>query len=75
MARKRLGLRWVLYPTRDENVAAIAANRDALGETSGSRPRTWLRSGTLWDKRETYRLARAVAHPDTANLVPAPRRT
>ena len=30
-ARSRLGLSgWVLYPTREENVAGIAANRDAL---------------------------------------------
>ena len=58
IARTRLGRsRWVLYPTRDETVAAVAANRDALlphfrvptpGLPSVSR---------AWDKRETYRLA------------------
>ena len=57
-ARARLGpSRWVLFPTREEHVAAIAANREALVRdfrvpTPAS---SVIRRG--WDKRETYRLA------------------
>lgn len=68
MARPRLGpSRWVIYPTRDEHVAALAANREALlGEfrvpTPGS---ACIRH--VWDKRETYRLAEqlSIAIPKT----------
>jgi D-aspartate ligase len=54
---------WVLYPTRDENVAAIAAHRDALAAhflvpTPGL---PVIRS--VWDKRETYRLADSLGIP------------
>jgi D-aspartate ligase len=64
LARGRHGLGgWVLYPTRDENVAAIAANRDAL--TSEFRvPTPGLASiRYVWDKRETYRLAQQLSIP------------
>jgi D-aspartate ligase len=64
LARRRHGLGgWVLYPTRDENVAAIAANRDAL--TSDFRvPTPGLASiRFIWDKRETYRLAQQLSIP------------
>jgi predicted ATP-grasp superfamily ATP-dependent carboligase len=54
---------WVLYPTRDEQVAAIAANRAAL--TAHFRVPTpefdCVRSA--WDKRETYRLATRLGIP------------
>ena len=53
---------WVLYPTRDENVAALAANRDALGRLQGAEPGlASIRS--VWDKRETYRLAEQLSIP------------
>jgi D-aspartate ligase len=64
LARKRFGLAgWVLYPTRDENVAALAANRDVL--TRDFRvPTPGLASiRTVWDKRETYRLAEQLSIP------------
>jgi predicted ATP-grasp superfamily ATP-dependent carboligase len=64
LARSRHGLGgWVLYPTRDENVAAIAANRQAL--TSDFRvPTPDLASiRYVWDKRETYRLAEQLSIP------------
>jgi D-aspartate ligase len=64
LTRDRLrSARWVLYPTRDETVAALAANREALlsdfrvpvpGMDSISR---------AWDKRETYRLAAQLSIP------------
>jgi D-aspartate ligase len=58
LARGKHGLDgWVLYPTRDEHVAAIAANRQAL--TSHFRVPTPALTSIrhVWDKRETYRLA------------------
>lgn len=64
LARRRLGLRgWVLYPTREENVAAIAANRTRLLHDFRV-PTPGL--GTIrhvWDKRETYRLAERLSVP------------
>lgn len=64
LARARHGLDgWVLYPTRDEHVFAIAANRDAL------RPAFLVPTPGLaciryvWDKRETYRLAQRLSIP------------
>lgn len=58
LARGKYGLDgWILYPTRDENVAAIAANRQAL-MTDFRVPTPALESiRHVWDKRETYRLA------------------
>jgi len=63
-ARRRLGCPgWVIYPTRDENVAAVAANRDAL-EADFRVPTPGLASiRSVWDKRETYRLARELSIP------------
>jgi D-aspartate ligase len=54
---------WVLYPTREENVIAIAANRDAL--LSELRvPTPGLATVRLaWDKREMYRLADSLSLP------------
>ena len=64
LARSGLGRPgWVLYPTRDENVAALAANRDALlGDFRVPTPGlASIRS--VWDKRETYRLAEQLSIP------------
>lgn len=54
---------WVLYPTRDETVAALAANREAL--LSDFRvPVPGMDSiRHAWDKRETYRLATRLSIP------------
>jgi predicted ATP-grasp superfamily ATP-dependent carboligase len=57
---------WVLFPTRDETVAAFARHRSLLAE--------WFRVWTpplstvewAWDKRKTYRLAEQLG-------IPAPR--
>ena len=64
LARKRFGLAgWVLYPTRDENVAALAANRDVLARDFRV-PTPGLASiRPVWDKRETYRLAEQLSIP------------
>jgi D-aspartate ligase len=57
---------WVLYPTREENVAAIAANRDMLRQTFRV-PTPGLSSILYaWDKREVYSLAERLS-------IPAPR--
>ena len=64
LARKRFGLSgWVLYPTRDENVVALAANRDVLARDFRV-PTPGLASiRHVWDKRETYRLAERLSIP------------
>lgn len=64
LARKRFGLSgWVLYPTRDENVAALSSNRDMLARDFRV-PTPGLASiRHIWDKRETYRLAKRLSIP------------
>jgi predicted ATP-grasp superfamily ATP-dependent carboligase len=64
LARGRFGLSgWVVYPTRDENVAALAANRDTLSQDFRI-PTPGLASiRNVWDKRETYRLAEQLSIP------------
>jgi D-aspartate ligase len=64
IARRRLGLSgWVLFPTRDETVAAIAANRDALRHDFRVPTPDLASVRRAWDKRETYRLARELCIP------------
>ena len=64
IARKRLGLSgWVLFPTRDETVAAIAANRDALLQDFRVPVPELASIRRAWDKRETYRLADQLSIP------------
>lgn len=48
---------WVLYPTRDETVAAIAAHREELAEFYRIPTAGWGAIRAVWDKRETYRCA------------------
>jgi D-aspartate ligase len=64
LAHGRFGLSgWVLYPTREENVAGIAANRDAL-QREFRVPTPELTSiQHAWDKRESYRLAERLSIP------------
>ena len=54
---------WVIYPTREENIAAIAANRDAL-QRQFRVPTPELASiRNAWDKRAVYDLAERLSIP------------
>jgi D-aspartate ligase len=57
---------WVLYPTRDETVAAIARNRERLSEQFRVPTPELPVVQWAWDKRNTYRLAADLG-------IPAPR--
>jgi D-aspartate ligase len=61
---KRLGLEgWVLYPTREELVAAISHHREELGEVFRVPTPGWESVKWAWDKRNTYRLAQELGIP------------
>jgi D-aspartate ligase len=67
LARMRYGLEgWVLYPTRDENVATLSRYRAELSRFFRVPTPDWDSVRVAWDKRETYRLAQKLG-------VPAPR--
>jgi D-aspartate ligase len=57
---------WVLYPTRDEQVAAISQHREELSEIFRVPTPGWDTVKWLWDKRNTYSLAEKLG-------IPAPR--
>jgi D-aspartate ligase len=64
---RRLNLSgWVLYPTRDETVAAISRHREELGEVFRVPTPAWSAIQYAWDKRNTHRLAHDLG-------IPAPR--
>jgi D-aspartate ligase len=55
---ERLGLQgWVLFPTREETVAAISSNRDRLSHLYRVPTPAWDTVRTAWDKRETHAVA------------------
>jgi D-aspartate ligase len=57
-AADRFGLGgWVLFPTREETVAAVAQNRDELARTFRVPTPAWDTVRVAWDKRRTYRVA------------------
>jgi predicted ATP-grasp superfamily ATP-dependent carboligase len=61
---ERAGLHgWVLYPTREETVAAIARNRDRLARVFRVPTPGWETVRFAWDKRNTYRLAAELGIP------------
>jgi D-aspartate ligase len=61
---KRLGWEgWVLYPTREELVAAISRNRSELSEFFRVPTAEWDSVQWAWDKRNTYRLAQELGIP------------
>jgi D-aspartate ligase len=63
-ARQRLSPgRWVLYPTRDETVAALAKHREWLLPDFRVPTPDLASIRRAWDKRETYRLARELSVP------------
>jgi D-aspartate ligase len=57
---------WVLYPTRDETVAALSRGRSELSEFFRVPTPDWQAVRWAWDKRNTYRLADELG-------IPAPR--
>jgi D-aspartate ligase len=61
---KRLGLEgWVLYPTREELVAALSHNRAELSKLFRVPTPDWETVKWAWDKRNTYRLAQKLDIP------------
>lgn len=57
----RLGLDgWVLYPTREETVAAVATHRDRLVARLRVPTPPLASVGAAWDKRRTYRIAESL---------------
>jgi predicted ATP-grasp superfamily ATP-dependent carboligase len=55
---KRFGLRnWVLFPTRDETVAAFSRYRDELSKFFRVPTPDWSTTKWAWDKANTYELA------------------
>ena len=66
---KRLDLRgWVLYPTREETVAAFARYREFLTPFFRVPTPEWETTQWFWDKRKTYSLAEklGIAIPQTS---------
>jgi D-aspartate ligase len=64
LARERLPLSgWVLYPTREENIADIAANRDLLRQEFRVPTPELASIRHAWDKREVYGLAERLSVP------------
>jgi D-aspartate ligase len=58
------GLRgWVLYPTRDEQVAALSQHREELSEIFRVPTPPWESVKWIWDKRNTYGLAEKLGIP------------
>ena len=61
---------WVLYPTREETVAALARNRSLLSRWFRVPTPRWDSIRHAWDKRETYRLAQRLAIPTPRSWFP-----
>jgi predicted ATP-grasp superfamily ATP-dependent carboligase len=67
----KLGLNgWVLYPTRDETVAALARNREELATLYRVPVPSWEVIRWAWDKRNTYELASLVGVPTPRTWYP-----
>jgi D-aspartate ligase len=68
---RRLGLEgWVLYPTRDEIVAALSRHRPALADFYRVPTPGWHSIQWAWDKRNTYRLAATLGIPTPQTWYP-----
>jgi len=61
---------WVLYPTRDEQVAALSQNREQLSEIFRVPTPLWETVKWLWDKRNTYSLAEKLGIPTPRTWYP-----
>ena len=61
---RRYGMEgWVLYPTRDETVAAFSRHRDRLAEFFRVTTPAWDTVRWAWDKKNTYDLAEELGIP------------
>jgi predicted ATP-grasp superfamily ATP-dependent carboligase len=68
---KRRNLKgWVLYPTREELVAAFSRNRAQLSELFRVPTPEWSSVRWAWDKRNTYRLAKELGIPTPVTHYP-----
>lgn len=68
---KRLSLQgWVLYPTREEQVAALSRNRAELSAMFRVPTPEWSSVQWAWDKRNTYRLANELGIPTPVTHYP-----
>lgn len=66
-AGRRFGLRnWVLFPTRDEHVAAFSRHRDRLAQWFRVTTPPWETARWAWDKSNTYQLALELGIPSPA---------
>jgi len=54
---------WVLFPTRDETVAALSQYKSKLEEVFRVPTPAWSTTERAWDKRQTYRLAQELGIP------------
>ncbi|HEV2395493.1 MAG TPA: hypothetical protein VGS27_00945 [Candidatus Sulfotelmatobacter sp.] len=54
---------WILYPTRDETVAAFSRNRERLSEIFRVTTPVWDCAKWAWDKKNTYEKAEALGIP------------
>lgn len=70
VARRRGLDGWVLFPTRDETVAAIARHRTELEGSLRLATAPWSAIQFAWDKRNTYRLARELGIPTPRTWYP-----
>jgi predicted ATP-grasp superfamily ATP-dependent carboligase len=65
---------WVVFPTRDENVAALSRHRAELSAAGWRIPApAWDCVRVAWDKRETYRLAQKLGVPSPRTWFPLDR--
>lgn len=62
---------WVLFPTRDELVAALSRHRSELSEIFRVPSPNWETVQCVWDKRNTYRIAQELNIPIPRTWVPA----
>jgi D-aspartate ligase len=68
---QRLGLKgWVLYPTRDETVAALSRHKKALSEWFRVPTPEWESIQWAWDKRNTYKMAVKLGIPSPTTHFP-----
>src|SRR5271155_3219179 len=68
---KRLGLEgWVLYPTREELVAAISHHRSELSKVFRVPTPAWESVKWAWDKRNTYHMAQKLGIPTPVTHYP-----